>query len=145
MTVLIHFLVTVVKCETNNSDSSITISTAFMSNLSNHLGMSSSRLYATFAQGVGVRVAFSLCVLAYFAKYFITYIVNFQGISVSFTSFQHAYEKLWHYVIYFENIKCVLKRASLALVSLLCKVLLITILPMKNTASSNGENKAHVK
>ena len=44
-----------------------------------------------------------------------------------------------------ENIKCVQKRASVALVSQLCKVLLITILPLNNTAGSNGENKAHVK
>ena len=75
----------------------------------------------------------------------LSHIVNFQGISVSFMSFQRAYEKLWHYVIYFENIKCFIKRASLALVSLLCNVLLITILPMNNTAGSNGEDKAHVK
>ena len=64
----------VVKYQTNNSDSSTTISIAFMSNLSNYLGMSGSRLNATFAQGVGVRMAFSLSVLAYFAKYFITYL-----------------------------------------------------------------------
>ena len=33
------------------------------------------------------------------------------------------------------------KKASLALVSLLCKVLLITNLQMKNTAGSNSEDK----
>jgi len=76
----------------------------------------------------------------------LSHLVKFQGISVRFMSFQHTYMKNCCIMLsIFENIKCVLKRASLALVSLLCKVLLITILPMKNTAGSNGENKAHVK
>src|SRR5688572_31748248 len=87
MTVLIHFLVTVVKCQTNNSDSSITISTAFISNLSNHLGMSSSRLYATFAQGVGEKSGiFTLCFGVFCKIFYHIKIVNFQSRSEEHTS-----------------------------------------------------------